>query len=87
MLRHVPSPSPTGDAALAYLRRRRGLLARLARVNAAITRWDEREANVYLPADLRGNVPLPALGRETLAGLHRTLAEELRRLEEGPQEH
>ena len=77
MLPAVPSTPSTGDTALTYLRRRARLLVRLTRVNAALRRWHEREADACLPADLRRSVPMPTLPREALEGLHRLLVEEL----------
>ncbi len=74
----VASPA---DDALDYLRRRERLLARLARVNAAISRWNEWEANAYMPGDLQRDVPQSTLPREALDGLHRMLTEELGRLD------
>lgn len=69
------------DAAVAYLNRRERLLIQLERVNAAITRWDEWEANAHLPGDLRRDMPHPTLFRAALDGLHRMLTEELGRLD------
>ena len=74
-------PSP-GEAALDYLRRRERLLARLERVNDAISAYDEYEANRHLPPDLLRRLPEPSLSREALTGLHRMLVEELGRLEQ-----
>ena len=71
----------TTDAAVAYLRRRERLLIRLARVNAAISRRNEWEANAHLPGALRRDVPQSTLPREALDGLHRMLTEELGRLD------
>ncbi len=71
----------TGDAALAYLRRREHLLVRLQRVNVALSRWHEREADACLPGGLRRDVPTPTLSREALDGLHRMLVDELGRLD------
>ena len=79
-------PSASADA-LDYLRRRERLLARLDRVNDAISAYDEYDANAHLPADLRRTLRPPTLSRQALAGLHQMLVEELARLEgpEGPQ--
>ncbi len=71
----------TTDSAVAYLHRRERLLLRLARVNAAISRRNEWEANAYMPGDLRRDVPQPTLPREALDGLHQMLTEELGRLD------
>jgi len=79
----VPPTPSLADAALAYLCQRRRLLVRSERVNAAISRWDEWEANVCMPEGLRRDVPPPTLSREALDGLHRLLTEELARLD-GP---
>ena len=84
----VPSDaSDAASAALAYLRQRERLLARLQRVNDAISANDEYEANRHLPVDLRRKVRPPTLSRQALAGLHQMLVEELARLEgrEGPE--
>ena len=74
-------PSASG-AALDYLRQRERLLARIQRVNDAISAYDEYEANAYLPADLQRKLRQPTLSREALTGLHRMLVEELGRLEQ-----
>ncbi len=74
-------PCPASDAAPAYLRHRERLLARLERVNDAISAYDEWEANAHLPPDLRRALPTPPVSREGLNQLHRMLVEELARLE------
>jgi hypothetical protein len=82
----VSPPPSLADAASAYLRRRRSLLVRLARVERALRRWDVREADGLLPEDLQRPVTPPVLTREALDGLHRMLAEELARLDGGGPE-
>lgn len=72
---------PTSEAAVAYLRRRQRILARLERVNAALTAWAEYDANTHLPDDLKREVRRPELSREALTGLHAMLVEELARLD------
>jgi hypothetical protein len=74
-------PPSAAEDALAYLRRRRAMLVRLARVERALARWDAWETNTLLPDDLRRSVPAPVLTREALDGLHRMLTEELARLD------
>jgi hypothetical protein len=74
-------PPSAAEDALAYLRRRRGLLVRLARVERALARWDAWETNALLPEDLRRPLAPPVLTREALDGLHRMLTEELARLD------
>ncbi len=78
--RYTPAVSSAADA-LAYLRRRERLLARIQRVNDAISHYDEWEANRHLPPDCRRVLPTPPVSREGLTGLHRMLVEELARLE------
>jgi len=77
----VPPTPSLADAALAYLRRRRGLLVRLERVEEATRRWDAWETNARLPDGLRRTGRAPILHREGLDGLHRMLVEELGRLD------
>jgi hypothetical protein len=72
-----PLPSPVAAAAVASLRRRRGLLVRLGRIERALRRWDARETNALLPEALRRPVVRPLLHREGLDGLQRRLTEEL----------
>ena len=74
-------PSASEDA-LDYLRQRERLLARIERVNDALSAYDEFEANRHLPPDLRRTLPVPTLSREALTGPHRMLVEELGRLEQ-----
>jgi hypothetical protein len=76
----VPPPPSAADAALAYLRRRRGLV-RLARVERALARRDAWETDALLPEDLRRPTAPPVLTREALDGLYRMLTEELARLD------
>jgi hypothetical protein len=66
-----------------FLKHRQSLLAKLARVNAALTRADEYEANQHLPPDPRWKLHPPTISRRDLADLHRMLVEELGRLEQG----
>jgi len=76
----------SADAAVDYLRRRRRLLAGLARVEQALRRWDACETNTLLPADQQRPVRPPALDRpvlDGLDGLERMLTEELARLDGG----
>jgi hypothetical protein len=54
------------DAALAYLRRRRHLLVRLARVERAPRRWAAWETNALLPDALRRPMTPPVLHLEGL---------------------
>jgi hypothetical protein len=79
-----PHPSPVAAAALAYLRRRRGLLVRLERVERALRRWDAWETNLLLPEERRRPVVRPLLHREGLDSLQRMLTEELTRLDGPP---
>lgn len=52
------------------IERQTATLARLQRVNRALAKWDEYEADRELPAELRRNLPAPAgLTREDLLGL------------------
>jgi hypothetical protein len=74
-------PLSPADAALAYLRRRKGLLVRLARVEGAHQRWGAWETNALPPEDPQRRVTRPGLTREDLEGLHRMLTEELARLD------
>ncbi len=77
----VPPMPSLSDDTLAYLRRRRGLLVRLERVEEAIRRWDAWETNARLPDGLRRPGRAPILHREGLDGLRRMLTEELARLD------
>jgi hypothetical protein len=74
-------PPSAAEDALAYLRRRRGMLVRRARVERALQRWDVWETNALLPEALRRPLAPPELTREALDGLHRMLTEELARLD------
>jgi hypothetical protein len=77
----VPPPPSAADAAQAYLRRRRSLLVRLARVERALRHCDVWGAD-GLPWEDRGRAAgRPVLTREALDGLHRMLTEELERLD------
>ena len=73
--------SSASDDALDCLRRRERLLARLQRVNDAISAYDEWEANRHLPPDCQRVLPTPPVSHEGLTGLHRMLVEDLARLE------
>jgi hypothetical protein len=57
-------------------------LLRLARVNAALSAWDEYEANQLLPPDQRRRLPRPRLTRGGLKELQLMLAERIGELEE-----
>jgi hypothetical protein len=74
--------TPAADAALDHPHRRERLLARLERVNAAVSQDDGWEADRHLPPELQRESPRPSLPREALTGLHLMLVEELARLEE-----
>ena len=58
----------------AFLTKRRATLARLRRVNEALSRWDEIHAAAAMPAALRPVVERPTLGRQALKELQRELA-------------
>jgi hypothetical protein len=58
----------------AFLTKRRATLARLRRVNEALSRWDEHDAAAAMPAALRPVVERPTLGRQALNELQRELA-------------
>jgi hypothetical protein len=66
----------------AFLRTRRATAARLRRVNAALSRWDEYDAAAAMPADLRPHVERPTLSRGALKELQRTLCVFVGELEE-----
>jgi len=57
------------------------VLAKLARVNDAISAWNEYTASKYLPPDLKRYILRPELSRSTLEDLHTMLVQELGRLE------
>jgi hypothetical protein len=76
--------APLADAADSYLRRRRSLLVRLARVERALRRRDAWETDARLPADLERPVTEPVLTREALDGPRRMLTEESAR-PDGPR--
>jgi hypothetical protein len=57
-------------------------LVRLARVRAAISAWDEYEANQLLPPDQRSPLPRPKLTRGGLKELQLMLVQRLGELEE-----
>ena len=58
----------------AFLTERRATLARLRRVNEALSRWDEYDAAAAMPVALRPVVERPTLGRQALKELQRELA-------------
>ena len=57
-------------------------LLRLARVNAALSAWDEYESNRLLPPDLRRPLPRPKLTRGGLKELQLMLVQRIGELEE-----
>ena len=57
-------------------------LLRLARVNAALSAWEEYEANQLLPPDQRRPLPLPKLTRGGLMELQLMLVQRIGELEE-----
>ena len=57
-------------------------LLRLRRVNAALSAWDEYEANQLLPPDQRRPLPRPKLTREALKELQLMLVQRIGELEE-----
>jgi len=71
----------TGLEAERFLRTRQGIIAKLERVNAALSQWNEYRANQALPPDLKRYIPRPEVSRNTLADLHSMLVQELGRLE------
>jgi len=71
--------SPVAGAALTYLRRRRLLLVRLARVERARRRRDAWERDRLLPAELQRPAVPPALPRGLLDAGQRLLTEALAR--------
>ncbi len=64
-----------------FIRTRQGIMAKLDRVNAALSQWNEYRANQTLPAGLKRYILRPEVSRETLADLHTMLVQELGRLE------
>jgi hypothetical protein len=66
----------------AFLAHRAATLARLRRVNEALSRWDEYEAAAELPEDCRPLVEPPTLGRAALKELQRMLCAFVGELEE-----
>ena len=61
------------DAVRRFLLTRRATLARLRRVNAALSAWDEYEAARERPDLFPAPPRPPTLGREALKGLQQTL--------------
>jgi hypothetical protein len=57
-------------------------LLRLARVNAALSAWDEYEANQLLPPDRRRLLPRPKLTRGGLKELQLMLVQRIGELQE-----
>ena len=57
-------------------------LLRLARVNAALSAWDEYEANGLMPPDQRCPLPRPKLTRGGLKELQLMLVQRIGELEE-----
>jgi hypothetical protein len=57
----------------AFRRTRRSTAARLRRVNAALSRWDEYDAAAAMPADIRPIVAPPTLSRAALKALQAML--------------
>ena len=57
-------------------------LLRLARVNAALSAWDEYDANRLLPRDQRRPLPQPMLTRGGLKELQLMLVQRIGELEE-----
>lgn len=66
-----------------YRQRRASLLARLERVNAALSEWDEYEAKVALSPEQRRALERPTLSRETLKDLQAMLIELVGEWEDG----
>ena len=58
----------------AFRTHQRATLARLRRVNEALSHWDEYEAAAAMPTALRPVVERPTLGRQALKELQRELA-------------
>ena len=58
----------------AFRAHQRATLARLRRVNEALSHWDEYEAAAAMPAVLRPIVEQPTLGRQALKELQWELA-------------
>ena len=64
-----------------FLHTRQGIIAKLERVDAAPSQWNEYRANQTLPPGLKRYIPRPEVSRETLADHHTMLVQELGRLE------
>ncbi len=60
-------------AVRAFQARRRATLARLQRVNVALARWDEHDAAILLPPEVRPHVEAPTLSRAALKELQAML--------------
>ena len=61
---------------------RTATLARLRRVNEALSQWDEAEAAASMPEDLRPQVEAPTLSRTALKELQAVLVGVIDELEE-----
>lgn len=84
------------ESTAAYRSRRKAILRRLGRVNAAVTQWRKIAMNEQLPDEFRRRLPRPALLPEAYEELRHMLMEELAGLEaatppkppdEGPTAH
>ncbi len=62
----------------AFRLRRRATIARLQRVNAAVSAWDEYDCAQAMPADLRPRVRHPTLSRPALKELQGMLCDVIR---------
>lgn len=79
--------SSTGNTDVASLRpeeaaaRRQELVARLARVEAAITRWEAFDADQWRPPNQRRRIEPPAVPRDGLITQRRDLLAEIDQLD------
>jgi hypothetical protein len=64
-----------------YIARWTRLGQQLARVNITLSIWDEWECNEHLPAELRRDVPRPAVGHDEAKEIQEMLIDELGKLE------
>lgn len=69
------------EAAAAHAQALRRQYARLARINRAIRRWEEWEANQELPIDLRRELRTPTIDHDSLVSLRETALEAIGELE------
>ncbi len=76
----MPSADPRTDLRDFHCRRR-AIIARLQRVNEALSRWDEYESAQAMPADLRPRVRRPTLSRPALKELQGMLCDAIREQE------